>query len=181
MEPPTKDIKNVPVSLMLAVTIIVVFSLYFTTAIKTVPCGNDVMSSFMANFVHIDPQHLIVNLYALYALSRVEERIGSKQFFALIIFSLIFNTIVESAIHRWRDTPCTIGFSGVLFGLLTWELVTTRELDLYLLAAVAAMVIVPSMVDRKVSLIGHAVGAVSGIISGLIWVKLSPALKIPSK
>ena len=176
MNPPTKKIQNVPVSTMLAVVIVVVFSLYITTAIKTIPCGNDVMSSFYANFVHIDPQHLILNLYALYALSRVEEKIGSKQFIALIVFSLVFNTVVESAIHRWLNTPCSIGFSGVLFGILTWELITTRKMDLYLLAAVVAMVAAPSMIDKNVSLVGHAVGAASGIISGLIWDKMGPAL-----
>ena len=173
MDTSTKDIKNVPVSAFLAVVITVVFSLYFTTAIKTIPCGKDVMSSFYANFIHIETQHLIINLYALYALSRVEEKIGSKRFITLVVFSLILNTVIESAIHKFRNTPCSIGFSGVLFSILTWEMATTRKVDAYLISAVAAMVVVPSLLDKNVSFVGHAVGAISGIITGLLYSKLS--------
>jgi membrane associated rhomboid family serine protease len=169
----TKNVKIVPVSSLLAVIIIVVFSLYFTTAIKTLPCGQDVMSSFYSNFIHVEPQHLIVNLYALYALSRVEEKIGPRKFISIITFSLIFNTIVETSIYKWMNVPCSIGFSGVLFSILTWEMVTTKKLDLYLLSAVVSMVVIPSIMDKKVSFTGHAVGAISGVISGIIWNKMN--------
>lgn len=182
MEVPTKKVQDVPVSAFLGVIIIVVFSLYLTTAIKTIPCGKDVLSSFYSNFVHIEPYHLIANLYALYALSRVEQRIGSKQFVAIVIFSLFFNTLVETGIHKLNENiPCSIGFSGVLFGIMTWELVTSKKIDLYLLTAIAGMVILPSIYNPKASLIGHAIGAISGVASGLIWNKLAPILKLNSE
>lgn len=172
METRVKNMKDVPVSTFLGVVIIVVFSLYFTTAIKTLPCGKNVMTSFYSNFVHVEPSHLIVNIYALYALSRVEETIGAKKFMSLIIFALIFNTIVEAVIYKWKNIPCSIGFSGVLFTILTWDLVTTKKLDLYLSTSVISMVLVPSLLDEKVSFTGHAVGAVSGVIAGLLWNKI---------
>ena len=129
MEQPTQ-IKDVPVSVFLAVSIVVVFSLYATTAIKTIPCGKDVMSLFYSNFVHVDIYHLLSNLFALYALSRVEVATGGKKFTALIVFLLFFNTLAEAAIYRiFKGLPCSIGFSGVLFGVAAWELVTNKGFD----------------------------------------------------
>jgi len=171
--------KDIPVSLFIAVSIVVVFSLYLTTAIKTIPCGKNVMSSFMSNFVHLDPYHLMANLFALYALSRVERDIGGKRFMGLIIFLLIFNSIAEVTAHKlFPEMPCSIGFSGVLFGIMTWEIVSKKELDIILVASIAAMVVLPSVQNPKASLMGHAVGAVAGVVGGLLWKKIAPVLKL---
>ena len=78
--------KEVPVSLFLATSLIVVFLLYTTTIIKSVPCNKDLVSVFYGNFVHIDIYHLVGNIFALYALARVEIALGAKTFFGLIIF-----------------------------------------------------------------------------------------------
>lgn len=175
----TPPLKDIPVTVFLAVSIVIVFSLYVTTWIKIVPCGKDIMSIFTSNFVHLDPYHLMSNLFALYALSRVEQQIGAKKFIGLIIFLLIFTTFVEVLVHKiYTQIPCSIGFSGVLFGIMAWELVTNRELDLILVLAIIIMVAVPSIQSEKVSLLGHAVGAIGGAVGGLIWNRLAPVLKL---
>jgi len=161
---------DVPVSVLLATSIIVVFGLYITTMIKSVPCGKGVTDIFISNFIHTDPYHLISNLYALYALSRVEQKIGSKKFVYLVVFLLIFNTSLESIVHMAIPSiPCGIGFSGVLFGVTTWELVTTKTLDMWLVFSILGTVIIPSMKNSNISFTGHAVGAITGIIGGLVW------------
>lgn len=171
--------KNIPVSLFLATSIVVVFSLYLTTAIKTIPCEKDIMSIFIGNFIHIDPYHLLANLFGLYSLARIERQIGTKRFIGLLIFLLLFTSITEVAIHKLYDKmPCSIGFSGVLFGLIAWEMVTNRELDFVLLTSIIMLVAAPSINNPKASLTGHAVGAISGIIGGIIWKKLSPVLNL---
>lgn len=171
-----QQLKEIPVSLFLSVSIIIIFSLYLTTAIKTIPCGNDVMSSFFSNFVHVDSYHLMSNLIALYALSRVERDIGVKKFIGLILFLLIFNTIAETIIHKaYPQMKCSIGFSGVLFGIMTWEIITKKDLDFILILSIVIMVI-PSVQNPKVSFTGHAVGAIAGVIGGLAWKKLSPVI-----
>ena len=164
---------SVPVSVLLATSIIVVFGLYITTIIKSVPCGKGVTDIFISNFIHTDPYHLIANLYSLYALSRVEQKIGSKKFVYLIVFLLIFNTSLESIVHILIPSiPCGIGFSGVLFGVTTYELVTTKTLDWWLVFSILGTVIIPSIKSSNISLLGHAVGAITGIIGGLTWKKL---------
>lgn len=169
----TPPLKDIPVTLFLAVSIVVVFSLYLTTWIKTIPCGKDVMSIFTSNFIHLDPYHLMSNLFALYALSRVEQQLGAKKFIGLIIFLLIFTTFVEVLVHKiYIQIPCSIGFSGILFGIMTWELVTNKELDLILVLSIIAIVAVPSIQSEKVSLLGHSIGAIGGVVGGLIWNRL---------
>ena len=167
------NFKQVPVSVMIAVSIVVIFSLYATSAIKEIPCGKDVMSIFYGNFVHVDIYHLLSNIYALYALSRVELSMGGKQFTGLIVFLLVFNTLAESLTHKmFKDLKCSIGFSGILFGVTAWEMSTTQDLDWVLISSLLAMVVGPTIQNPKSSLMGHAVGAVVGMMGGIIWSKI---------
>lgn len=178
----TVQFKNIPVSVSIAILIIIIYSLYLTSAIRTLPCGKNLISIFYSNFVHTKISHLAVNIFALYALSNVEKDIGPRRFFGLIIFLLVFNTIVEFLLRKiFNSIPCSIGFSGILFGISAWELVTTREFDLLLILSIMAMVMVPSIEDKKASLIGHVIGSISGVIGGLIWNKLGPILGISNK
>jgi hypothetical protein len=166
----TKNMKDIPVTIFLGVIIVVIFLLYSNTVLKSIPCGNSIIDVFKTNFVHIDLYHIIANLTSLYALSRIEIAIGWQKFLGLTMFLLIFNTIIEWAAKKlFPSLVCSIGFSGVLFGFMTWELVATKKLDLYLLASIIMITVLPSVRNKKASLRGHAIGAFSGIIGGLIW------------
>lgn len=161
---------KLPVSSFIAISIIVIYLLFTTNIISEIPCGTSIHTIFMNNFVHIDGAHLISNLYALYAISRIEEKMGFKPFIWLIVFLLAFNTLVEYMLRNViKDMNCSIGFSGILFGLITWELLTTRKLDVQLIISILISVITPSFSNKKVSLSGHVVGALSGVIGGIIW------------
>ena len=126
-----KNIHDVPVSVFISVCIIIIFLLYITSILKSIPCNNDVISIFISNFVHTNFLHLFSNLYAIYALSRVEQAIGGKQFIILVVFLLVLNTLLETLVNRKLNIPCSIGFSGVLYGIMTWELVTQKHLDFF--------------------------------------------------
>ena len=166
------NFKDIPVSIFIAVSLTVIFSLYLTTLIKTIPCQKDLMSSFLSNFIHTDITHLSINLFALYSLARVERDIGPKKFIKLLIFLLVLNTIIETISYNiFPSIKCSIGFSSVLFGVMTYELVTTKNLDWMLLASIIGTVILPSLKHQNVSLAGHSIGAVSGIIGGLLMNK----------
>ena len=169
-----KHMKDVPVSVFLAVSIVLIFSLYATVVLKEIPCGKDVMSLFYSNFVHVDIYHLLSNIFALYALSRVEIAIGGKKFMTLIVFLLIFNTIAESIMYKlFKNLPCSIGISGVLFGVTAWEMITNKGFDWLVAVSLVVMIACPSIQDPKASLMGHSIGAIAGIIGGLLWSKIS--------
>jgi len=163
------NFKDIPVSVFLAVSLTVIFSLYLTTLIKTIPCQKNIMSSFLSNFIHTDITHLMVNLFGLYSLARVERDIGPKKFIKLLIFLLILNTIIETITYTIFPTiKCSIGFSSVLFGIMTYELATSKKLDFMLLASIIGTVILPSLKNQNVSLVSHSIGAISGIMGGLL-------------
>ena len=111
-----KDPKDVPVSVFISLSMIVVFLLFNAKVVTALPCGKSIHEVFMSNFVHVDLAHIMSNLYALYAISRVEQEMGLMPFIYLLIFLLIVNTIAEFVARRiWKDLPCSIGFSGILF------------------------------------------------------------------
>ena len=158
--------KDIQVSLFIAVSVVIVFALYITTAIKTIPCDKNLMSIFFSNFVHLEPSHLIANLFALYNLARVEKQLGPKKFGCLIVFLLIFTTVTEVCAHKL----CSIGLSGILFGIMSWELTTKRGLDLMIVLSIIGVVVTPTVQNSKgSSLLGHAVGAIAGVIGGILW------------
>lgn len=66
-------------------------------------------------FTHIEPWHLLVNLYSLYALSALEEVYGHV-WFAIILFGSVFGgSLLELSISK---TAYSVGLSGGLYGLM---------------------------------------------------------------
>jgi len=170
MKFPIRNTNQAHVSTFIAISLIIVYLLFTAKVVSDTPCGTGIHQVFMSNFIHIDTSHLVSNLFALYAISRVEDQMGFKSFIWLIIFLLAFNTLVEYIARKiWKDMKCSIGFSGILFGLMSWELITTRNVDIKLLAAIVVTVIAPSIKNKKASLSGHVIGAVSGVVGGIIW------------
>lgn len=152
-----KDFKDIPVSVFIAISMIVVFLLINAKVIVSLPCGKGIHEVMMSNFVHADAMHLVSNLYALYAISRVEQDMGFMSFIWLLIFLVVINTLAQFADHSiWKDLPCSIGFSGILFGLFTWELVS-KKVNVELHLAIVIMVVGPSIQNKKVSLSGHGI------------------------
>jgi membrane associated rhomboid family serine protease len=169
-----KSLKTVPLCKLLAVSLVTVFSLYSSSALKSIPCGKDFVSKIFSNFVHFDLTHLVTNLFALYSLSRVEKDIKSKRFCSLIVFLVVFTSIAEVIAHKLNNNlKCSIGFSGILFGITTWELVTKNKIDFYLITSIISMVVIPSLQNNDIiSFSSHIIGAISGVIGGLIWNKI---------
>jgi membrane associated rhomboid family serine protease len=159
-----------PVCNFLAVSMIVIFCMYFTELIKKVPSNDKIIPNFFSNFVHTEFDHLLGNIFVLYAFSRVEKQLGMKKFISLLVFLLIFNTVVDTFLHNLFPTmPCSIGFSGILFGIISWEITTNQKVNVYIIAPILFSVVLPSIRNTKISLSGHLIGAFSGIIGGILW------------
>lgn len=157
---------NRSVSIYLAIIIVLIYILYSFNILKSISCSRNLTSTFLRNFVHINPYHLVMNLIALYVLSRVEKDIGAKKFIKLILLLLILNTIAETIIYKFTDIQCAIGFSSILSGIMTWEIMNQHKLNWLL---IFTMIIMPSVQNLKSSAISHVIGAISGIIIGFFW------------
>jgi membrane associated rhomboid family serine protease len=167
------DVNEIPISILLFSIIIIVYSFYVTGAIRTLPCEKNFMSIISSNFVHIDYLHLLSNLYGIHGLSRVEKKIGTINFVLLLLSLLILNTIFELILYNLfsNQITCSIGFSGVLYGILMFELFYDNKLDYEILSSLTISIIIPSTVNKKISLSGHIIGLISGSLIGFICMK----------
>jgi membrane associated rhomboid family serine protease len=164
--------KDVPITNTLGILLLTIFFLFNANVLTSIPCKKTPLDVLKSAFVHVEATHVISNLYALYALSVVERRMGSKVFLSLILWLLAFSTIGEWLVKlAIPSTPCSIGFSGVIFGLMTWELINKckKGFDGELLAAALLLVVQYTSGGKNVSFLGHTVGAIGGIIGGLLW------------
>jgi membrane associated rhomboid family serine protease len=169
MNPIRQELSEIPVCNLLAFILIIIFIMYNTSFLKTLPCGKGILNSFYSNFVHLDKIHIFSNISALYFLSRLEKKVGSFIFLYIISGLLVVNTFFTVMLNKvFPKIPCSIGFSGILFGLLGWELLIFKTIDpLFILTA-----LIISVQDSKVSTIGHATGLVSGMAIAFAQLKI---------
>lgn len=158
-----------PVFGTISAGLIVVMGLYIFGILKEVPCGNGTIETLNRTFIHLDTVHILSNLFVFYVLSRIEVIHGSSFFATLIVQLLAITTIFEILLKQFINAPCSVGFSGILFGLVVWELLYDRNLSLVLLISVGAMVVTPSLQNPKASLTGHTIGALSGLVLALYY------------
>lgn len=172
-------IKENPISSFSATILILVFILSLSSILKINPCGTDFVSNLQSNFLHIDTLHLLSNLYGLYILTRVEEKIGSVKFFCLILCIVILNTIIETFLHKIINMPCSIGFSAILYGLFAWEITSGNKdfypeilfgiwFDIFSEVFLTRNDITKLIFNRKPALINHFIGVISGFALGQI-------------
>ena len=151
-------------SVCLTLAMTAVFIAYSLKALVTLPCGNDVVSIIESQFVHVNFVHLASNLLALWYLVNIEHTFGSARFAALVVAIAVVSSVVDSVIgHR----GCSIGFSGVVFGLFAWSALTTTGSKLRNIAVVAMLLV--ANIGPRVSLRSHAIGAASGAVIALCY------------
>ena len=169
-----KSLKKIPVCGFIIVSLLIIFALYFINVIKSAPCDKDMASVFVSNFVHTDIFHMLSNAFSLYSLSVIEERLGSETFVKIIIFFLAVNTILETMLHKIIDVPCSIGFSGVLFSMMSFELVAKNIIDTNIILSLCFNMglAISKGKESKVSIYGHVIGIISGVIAGITFKKI---------
>lgn len=155
---------------------IILLLIHFNSSQENLPtiCVDGITNSVMRNFYHVDSPHLYVNLLTFKALSRIEMQIGSVNYLMLLISILVIASFLDYIVNSIFSLKCSIGFSGVLFGLLAWEMVTQHEFSPYALLLLAVNVISPTIKNPQASLMGHGIGALAGVISGYLFKGLKP-------
>lgn len=153
-----------PVTSFMITVLIVVFAMYSIGVLKDIPCGEGVLKGLNRTFIHANWKHIASNLFAFIVLSRIEDRYGPKFFGILIVNLLVITTMIELLAFQFFNVPCSVGFSGIIFGLISWELMNEKDINLTLFLGLAGMVVYPTLQDSKASLLGHGIGAVAGLL-----------------
>jgi len=173
--PPIPPHRQMPVlTLTLGALMTGITAMYLFGKIQELPCGSDLISSFARNFIHVSPVHLLMNMFAFYQFSSIETIVGSTQYLILIISLAVLQTIIEIISRNFLDLTCSIGFSGVLYGILTWTLLSGKQTNSKMIIAVLLSIFSSSAHDPQLSLAGHLMGVAAGAIAALVTPSVTP-------
>jgi rhomboid domain-containing protein 1 len=137
--------------------------------------GTDWLNFPARALYHASWTHLLANGISFLGLSFLESYMGSGKYFLTILFIWIVSTIILWIIQKLFPSRkrLTVGFSGVIFGLVVVYIVAMAEkvgLSLFGLA----LSIIPQLFIPGISFEGH----LSGIIAGIIYVVIFPPKKM---
>lgn len=125
-----------------------------------------------AGFLHINPIHIAMNMFALWVIGRDLERIlGPVRFTAVYLIGLIGGD-VDVLLFGHVD-EATVGASGAVFALMGGLLVIVYRLKVNpgQVIGLIAINLVISVAIPGISLLGHVGGLVTGaaVTAGLVW------------
>lgn len=168
---PLASLSKMPVFAIVSVCLVIIYIGYANGKFKKLPCGPGVLQAFERNIVHTEFGHIAANLGSFYILSRMEIERGSTQYAIMIGTLLVLCTVIELALNKGgKPKQCAIGFSGVLFGLLAWQMVSNQGafFEWRTVAALGLALFGTSASNPRASFQGHLIGAASGLGAGLI-------------
>lgn len=131
---------------------------------------------FTSAFLHGSFQHILANMYSLFNLgSYLEIRYGKRNLFLVSLVSL-FTSAIAVTIFSNQTIP-TIGYSGVVFGVMGYYFVSLYSNDkkidrneMYVIARMLLPNIIISLMPG-VSAQGHFGGLVGGVLTALILLR----------
>ncbi len=124
-------------------------------------------------FTHKEFSHILVNMYSLYNVGTVIERLlGIKRYIIAYLLIMVIGGLIGARLHK-KKTPFTlcIGASGVLCGLLGIYIV----IAFFSLGFAGIKSVIPTILililmtgSKRIDSIGHFTGLFVGIVYGII-------------
>ena len=156
------EIYKKPVSIAIGIVLVAIFTMYKSGKFTQLPCENNLLKNASRDFIHVDTYHLIVNMLALYYVSDLEVQIGSVKYTALVTIIVAVSAVLTYFADKVLHLTCSIGFSGVLLGLMAYTLLARREkLNWKPILYLIAVSVTPSAPNISVS--GHLIGIIAGV------------------
>jgi hypothetical protein len=148
----------------IAVILVIVYILVVTSILKDFACQKDFLSNLLSNFIHTDLTHLLSNLYGLYIISRIENKIGPKNFVILLVLITFLNTVFETLLYRVSNVPCAIGFSSIIYGFYLWDIAYFKTKFEYRIIISMLFDIIVGVFNKKLAIVHHLLGMLAGVI-----------------
>jgi membrane associated rhomboid family serine protease len=128
-----------------------------------------VYNLMISDFLHLNVVHLIMNVAALYNYKYLETKLGRRQYVYTLIYFAVMNACVMQWFHQRMEMNFSIGYSGVLFGLMTLyppNMVFGHYVEEgYRKFVPFMMLVVMQLLVKNVSFFGH----LAGIVSAYLW------------
>lgn len=136
-----------------------------------------------ANFIHFGLMHIFCNVYSLYNLGMLMERIlKRKKYIIVLVVSMLSTTLFSYLLFILfgiGKSSVMGGISGVIFGLIGSLLalsVLYKDIYSYLFKQIASSVLLMlfiSVAIPSISLTGHIGGMIGGFVSTIILEKIN--------
>ena len=140
----------------------------FMSELNMYSTGIDIFDYYLRTGYHVDMSHLLANGLSLIFLSPMESILGWQKFLFAILFIWLLSTLLLFLFHKIfpQRKSVTVGFSGVIFGLMVIYLSLLNK-DQMLSIIALIMSIIPQFFVRGISF----EGLLSVIIAGFIFIK----------
>lgn len=136
-----------------------------------------------ANFIHFGLMHIFCNVYSLYNLGMLMERIlKRKKYIIVLVVSMLSTTLFSYLLFILfgvGKSSVMGGISGVIFGLIGSLLALSmlyKDIYSYLFKQIASSVLLMlfiSVAIPSISLTGHIGGMIGGFVSTIILEKIN--------
>ena len=154
------------------VSILIIFILVFVQfgEIGSPNCLDKSYNQYIyRSFMHQDLNHLSTNIFTLWNLSELEKEFTALQFIYIVTFLLVASTAIHFLMDKiTRTKNCAIGFSGVLFGMLVFQL-GKQGFDIITVGQMVLLLVLPSLTRTNISFTGHLSGVIAGILATAIF------------
>ena len=96
--------------------------MYFSqTRNESYPLPSNMFIRFIVcEFLHANFIHLTVNLFSWYQFKVVKEQLGARKFLCVLLYFILACPCIEMVLAYFFVFSEHVGFSGVLFGFLTY-------------------------------------------------------------
>lgn len=119
----------------------------------------------LRSFYHADVVHLVSNLLVLSRLTSLGNLLSPMKLIQLLIFLAVVSSLLLYALHTAfpSTSRLTVGFSGILFGLIVVKnaLLGAKLQDIL---TDVVILLLPSVISPNISFLGHFSGAIAGFI-----------------
>ena len=136
---------------------------YIDTPIMILNIKNLFLQKLVSTFLHLDGFHLFQNCITLNNFRFIESIITSKEYIKMILFLVVINSVIWNIMSELFFIRFSIGFSGVLFGLITifpQNSLFGFHINKYLFPFV--MLFLMQLLVSNISFMGHLIGIISG-------------------
>lgn len=133
----------------------------------------------LRTFYHADVIHLVTNLLVLSRLTSLGDIMSTGKLIQLLLFLVVTSSLLLYGVNELLhgDERVTIGFSGVLFGLI----VVKNMLMGFPLESVltdVGLLILPGILQPNISFLGHLSGTIAGFLYVFLFVNESDKRKL---
>ena len=130
-----------------------------------------------SEFTHENAMHIACNMYSLYNIGSVLERMLGTELYTAVYFVIgIVGGIISFMIHKkYQPNVISIGASGIICGLLgVYVVIAFHFTGIRALLSVAQSILILFLMafSKHIDSIGHFSGLGTGIAAGIVIVRL---------